>query len=183
MLKKDLLKKMISEGGIKSCTILGVPTKELVEKYFDRSYDLLNLFNKYDIKYKLGPYNDSSVSVYFPSFHRKTYTDICSITINNPTIEQIDNVSHLFDSIEDYYQADIAPLFIDKIVGLDEDPLSFSDILTIIPESQSEIARRIGKARQILSDIKVGKTNITINVLRPLMNEYPLIPWNYFLRG
>ena len=52
----------------------------------------------------------------------------------------------------------------------------------IIKDNQSEIARKIGKNRQVISDIKTGKCNITTEILSLLMNKYPLLPYNTYLR-
>ncbi|MEF9991275.1 MAG: helix-turn-helix transcriptional regulator [Peptostreptococcaceae bacterium] len=182
LLKKEKLIKMIEDKIIKSCTMIGVPTKELQEFWF-KNRDLLNLFEKYDINYELGKFEDSSVSIYFPNFLRTQLTELCAITVNNPTIEQVNNITkYLFEDTLDYYQVSVSPGLINKIVEIYPEPLTFSDMLLLIPEkSQSSIAEKVGKSRQAIGDIKSGKNKLTLEVLNKLMKLYPLLPWSEFV--
>ena len=182
LLKKEMLINMIEEGDLKSCTLIGVPTKELQEVWF-KNGDLLNLFERHNIKYKLGKFEDSSVSVYFPNFLNTQLTELCAITINDPTIEQINNITKsLFSDTLQYYQVTILPVLINKIVGIYPEPLTFADMLLIMPEkSQATVAEKVGKSRQAIGDIKSGKNNLTLEVLSKLMNLYPLLPWVEFI--
>lgn len=182
LLKKEKLISMIEDKTLKSCTIVGVPTKELQEVWFKRG-NLLNLFEKYKINYEMGKFEDSSVSVYFPNFLRAQLTELCTITVNDPSIEQLDNITkYLFKDTLDYYQVAVPPALINKIVGIYSEPLTFSDMLLLIPEkSQSKIAEKVGKSRQAIGDIKSGKNKLTIEILSKLMNLYPLLPWSEFV--
>ncbi|MDK0695877.1 helix-turn-helix transcriptional regulator [Clostridium perfringens] len=182
LLKKEMLINMIEERTLKSCTLIGVPTKELQEVWF-KNGDLLNLFERHNIKYKLGKFEDSSVSIYFPNFLNTQLTELCAITINDPTIEQIINITKsLFSDTLEYYQVAVPPVLINKIIGIYQEPLTFADMLLIIPEkSQSKIAEKVGKSRQAIGDIKSGKNNLTIEILSKLMRLYPLLPWSEFV--
>lgn len=182
LLKKERLLKMIEDKQIKSCTVIGVPSKELQEVWF-KNGDLLNLYEKYDIHYELGAFEQSSVGIYFPNFLRTQLTELCAITVNEPTIEQINKITNcLFEDILDYYQVSIPPILINKVVGIYSEPITFSDMLLLIPEkSQSKIAENVGKSRQAITDIKSGKNNLTLEILSKLMNLYPLLPWAEFV--
>lgn len=182
LLKKEKLISMIEDKTLKSCTIVGIPTKELQEVWF-RNGDLLNLFEKHNIKYNLGKFEDSSVSVYFPNFLNTQLTELCTITVNDPTLEQIDNISkYLLKDTLEYYQVPIPPVLMNKIVGIYPESLTFADMLILIPEkSQAAIAEKVGKSRQAIGDIKSGKNNLTLEVLSKLMNLYPLLPWAEFI--
>lgn len=180
LLKKELLFSMIED--IKDCTIVGVPSKELKEIYFKHS-DLLNLFNKHNIEYKEGEFGNTSVGVYFPNFGREQLTDLCIITVSNPSKTQIENiVKCLFEDVLDYYQIAIPPKLFLKVIKIHPEELTFGEMLTIIPEkSQSKIAEKVGKSRQAIGDIKSGKNKLTLEILSKLMNLYPLLPWSEFI--
>lgn len=182
LLKKEKLIDMIEKKEIRVFSIVGVPTKELQDAWF-KGEDLLNLFDKYDISNKLGEFDSSSVSIYFPNFMRTQLTELCSLTINFPTLEQINNITkYLLTDTLDYYQVPVQPNIINKIVGIHQESITFSDMLMLIPEkSQSKIAENVGKSRQTITDIKSGKSNLTLEVLSKLMNLYPLLPWVEFI--
>ena len=179
LFKKELLISKI--GNIKNCTIVGVPTKEVQEVYFGGG-DILSLFDKYNIEYKLNIFEASTVSMYFPNFLRKQMTETCMITIENPNIGQITAIENLFTDIREYYQVSIHPDILNKMVGLHSEPLTFATMLMLIPEkSQSKIAEKVGKSKQTIGDIKSGKSKLTLEVLSRLMNLYPLLPWVEFI--
>ena len=80
------------------------------------------------------------------------------------------------------YQVDVPAEITNKILGLyQNEPLTFNDILLLTKDTQSEIARKINKSRQLIADIKSGKSKLTIDNLSLLMNEYPLLPWNKYI--
>lgn len=180
LLKKELLFSMIDD--IKGCTIVGVPSSELKEIYF-KNGDLLSLFDKHNIEYKVGEFEDTSVGVYFPNFGRKQLTDLSIITISNPNKEQIENIiKFLFEDVLDYYQVSIPPKLFLKAIKMHSEELTFGEMLLMIPEkSQSKIAEKVGKSRQAIGDIKSGKNKLTLEVLSKLMNLYPLLPWLEFI--
>lgn len=179
LVKKEKLITMIDD--IKSCSIVGVSTKEVQEIYFKRG-DILALFDKYNIQYKLDEFDSTNVSMYFPNFLQTQLTELCMITINNPSLEQIKAVEKLFIDIRAYYQVAIPPSILNKIVGIHPEPITFSTMLMLIPEkSQAKIAEKVGKSRQAIGDIKSGKNKLAIEILSRLMNLYPLLPWEEFI--
>lgn len=183
--KKDLLFKIISEGNIKGLTILGVPNKELVETYFSKK-DLVEFFNSKKIKCNIiNEFDGTDVAIYFPEVGKKKYIDVCSINISRLVDEEeFKSIVGLFDEVLEYYQTDVQPQIINKILGLyKNEPLSFNDMLLLIKDNQSEIARKIGKSRQLIADIKSGKSKLTLENLSSLMRNYPLLPWNEFIEG
>ena len=180
--KKDLLFKMIQEERIKSFTILGVPKQDLIEAYFNRK-DLVEFLNSKNIKYNIYEFDRTDVGIYFPTLGKKQYVDVCSITISRLVNEdEYKNVLSLFEEVLDYYQVDVPAEITNKILGLyQNEPLTFNDILLLTKDTQSEIARKINKSRQLIADIKSGKSKLTIDNLSLLMNEYPLLPWNKYI--
>lgn len=181
--KKDLLFKMIEEGNIKSFTILGVPKQNLVETYFKRK-DLIKFLEAKNIKCNiLDEFDRTDIGIYFPQLGKKQYADACSITVSRTVgKEEFKNIINLFDEVLSYYPVDVPPRIINKIIGLYKDePLTFNDMLLMTRDSQSEVARKIGKSRQLITDIKSGKSKLTVENLSALMRAYPLLPWNEFI--
>lgn len=179
--KKERLITMVENNEINSCSIVGVPTKEVQDIYFKRG-DILALFDKYNISYTLDAFDSTDIAIYFPNFLQTHLTELCMITIREPKIEQIKAIANLFEDIREYYQVAIPPNILNKMVGIHPEPLTFSKMLAMIPErSQSKIAEKVGKSRQAIGDIKSGKNKLTLEVLSKLMNLYPLLPWEEFI--
>ena len=180
--KKDLLFKMIKEEKITGFTILGVPKQDLVENYFSRK-DLVEFLNSKNIKCNIYEFDRTDVGIYFPTLEKKQYIDVCSITISRLVNEdEYKNILNLFEEVLDYYQVDIPAKITNKILGLyQNEPLTFNDMLLLIKDNQSEIARKINKSRQLIADVKSGKAKLTLENLSLLMNEYPLLPWNRYV--
>ncbi|MBY6889345.1 helix-turn-helix transcriptional regulator [Clostridium botulinum] len=182
LLKKELLFKLIEDGKITSCSIIGEPTKELQETYFSNN-DLMDLFEKYNIKNPIEEFKSTPTAIYFPvKNHRFQCTEICSITISKKSLT-IDNIkkiiSTLLVDVFEYYQFDITPFHLDKIISGEK--LNFEDMILFMRNSQAEIARSIGKSRQLITDMKSGKAKIGIDTLALLSKEYPLLPWREFI--
>lgn len=180
--KKDLLFKMIKEEKITSFTILGVPKQDLVEAYFNRK-DLVEFLNSKNIKCNIYKFDRTDVGIYFSTLGIKQYVDVCSITVSRLVKEdEYKNILNLFEEVLDYYQVDIPAKITNKILGLyQNEPLTFNDMLLLIKDNQSEIARKINKSRQLIADVKSGKAKLTLENLSLLMNEYPLLPWNRYV--
>ena len=186
--KKEILKSMIEEGKVKACTIVGKPTQELIDNFLDRSCNMFRLYKKYDIDGEFYIENnirkESRVVTCMPYKNGKHTTERCSIVINYPSLEDIDNIRNLFEYIEEYYQVDVHPKYIDSILNLNDESLDFADMINMIPEKkQTEIAKKINKSKQLITDIKSGKNRPSFDVLRALMREYPLLPWDSYIRG
>ena len=189
--KKEYLQLMVQEEKVKSCTIIGRPTKELIDFYFTSNSDIRDLLDKHNIEYIMYSFSEPgeadvwtpNLGVYFPIFDKKFSTEVCSIIITNPTVNQIEQIKYLFNSIDEYYQVTVYPVYINKIVGIDKRALDFAEVLSLIPDKQNVIAEKIGKSKQLISDIKSGKSRLTLDVLKALIKEYPLLPWDNFIRG
>jgi hypothetical protein len=184
LLKKDMLLKLIEEDKITSFTIVGVPSQELVETYFNRK-DLVEFLKSKNIECNIFEFDRTDIGIYFPSVGRKQYTDVCSISVTRKvTEEEYKTILNLFDEVLDYYQASVPPRVINKILNLYEnESFVFNDMLMLIKDDQSEIARKINKSRQVISDMKSGKCKANIVVVALLMKEYPLLPWTEFISG
>lgn len=180
--KKDLLFKMIQEERIKGFTILGIPNKELIETYFNRK-DLVEFLNSKNIKCNIYEFDRTDVGIYFPTLGAKQYVDVCAITVSRLVNEgEYKNVLSLFDEVLEYYQVNVPAKIINKILGLyKNEPLTFNDMLLLINDNQSEIARKINKSRQLIADVKSGKAKLTLENLSLLINEYPLLPWSRYV--
>ena len=184
ILKREYFYQKVEEG-LNRFIILGVPSKELQDTYF-KGVDLIELFSKYN---ELGSFNNTDIVVYFPygikDGRRVQLTELCAISVRrNMNVEDIRNIEKLFDRVIEYYQNDIPPVIINKILGIHPEPITFSDMLMIIPEkSQVAVAQKIGKSKQAITDIKTGKNNMTLEVLSSLMKAYPLLPWREFIES
>lgn len=181
--KIDTLKQMIRNNEIESCCLIGKPTKELCNLYFEFT-NLTPIFDKYKIEYEENELGDTSVSVYFNIDIKENYKDVCMININKPTEKQLDLIiNNLFEIVTECFQRRLMPSFFAKMTGTFPSKLTFSDMLFLIPEkTQIIICEKIGRSPQALSDIKSGKNNLTIEILSKLMNLYPLLPWEQFIK-
>lgn len=177
-IKKDLLLQMMNENKIKEFTILGIPSKDLIETYFQRK-DLVTFLESKNIKCNIFEFDRTDIGIYFPTVGTRQYMDLCSITISRTVTEgEYQNILNLFDEVLEYYQASIPCRIINKIIGLyKNEPLTFNDMLMLITDNQSEIAKKINKSRQLITDVKSGKSSLNINNLSLLIKEYPLLPW------
>lgn len=69
--------------------------------------EFLNIKN---IKCNIYEFDRTDVMIYFPSFGKKQYIDICSITVSRLVNEdEYKNVLSLFEEVLDYYQVDVPP--------------------------------------------------------------------------
>lgn len=189
ILKKELLESLIKSNKVDSCTFIGKPTEEVITRLIKEKEDARTLLDKYEIRYTyyedlINDVHEASVGIYMPQNNGEYIKDIFAVIIENPTLKHVEQMNHLFESIEEYYQADITLPVVDYIIGINNSPIDFSDMLSIIPaKSQTEIAEKVGKSKQLITDIKSGKSHVTFDLLKSLMNEYPLLPWDYFIKG
>ncbi|ACA47065.1 helix-turn-helix transcriptional regulator [Clostridium botulinum] len=182
--KKNLLLEMMKKKKIKGFTILGVPKQDLVDTYFKKG-DLVKFLESKNIKCNIYEFDRTDIGIYFPTLGRKQYIDVCSISVSRLVEEEeFNNILNLFDEILEYYQNDIPGRVINQILGFyKNEPLTFNDILLLTKDTQSEIARKINKSRQLISDMKSGKAKIGIETLALLKQEYPLLPWDEFIES
>ncbi len=181
--KKEILIKLMEEGKTKSCTILGKPKQELVKAYFSKT-DMMEFLESNGIKVNEYEFYNTDIGIYFPELGGKVFTDITAFNASRAlSREEIEKACDLFEEIYNYYQISVPARIINQICGLYEnEPFTINDLFMLIKNNQSEIARKIGKNRQVISDIKTEKCNITTEILSLLMKEYPLLPYDTYLR-
>lgn len=108
---------------------------------------------------------------------------VCSITVSRKvTLEEYNMLISLFTEVIEYYQTLIPAYIMDKLFSKDESILNFQDMLLLMGERQTYVASVLNKSRQLITDMKSGKSNITLETVSVLMNKYPLLPWNEFIR-
>lgn len=184
--KRELLFKMIDNGAISSFTILGAPKEDLQQAFIQRK-DLIEFLNSKNIDCNItDKFDGTAIEVYFPEVERKRYIDVCSITVKRAVTEQeYNSIIDLFDNHLGYYQANLSPKLINKILGLyenDEDNIiSIREMIDLTGENQNTIAMKLNKSRQLINDICNGRANLTLPNLRVLMKEYPLLPWGQYI--
>lgn len=181
--KKEILIKLIEEEKVKGCTILGKPKQELIKAYFSKT-DIMEFLESNGIKVNEYEFYNTDIGIYFPELGRKVFADITAFNASRAlSREEIEKACDLFEEIYNYYQISVPARLINKICGLyKNEPFTINDLFMLIKDNQSEIARQIGKNRQVISDIKTGKCNITTEILSLLMNKYPLLPYDTYLR-
>ena len=174
--KKEILLKKIKSKEVKGLTIIGVPEDDLQIAYFHDRLDLL-FQEKVSCKHK-------DIEVYFPKLDEKHYKNICSISVKS-CIDESDFITmySLFKEVYEYYQVYMDRVTINKVLGISEEELTFEDIINFIEINQSQIARMLGKSRQLITDIKSKKAKLSIDNLSILIERYPLLPWIEYIEG
>lgn len=181
--KKETLIKLIEEGKIKGCTIIGKPTEELKEIFLSRK-NIVEYMEGKGFKVNEYEYERTDFRIYFPQLGMDIIIDYCTVNVSRKiNKKELEILCSLFTEIYDYYQEDVPAKLINKICGLyKNEPFTINDLFMLIKDNQSEIARKIGRNRQVISDIKTRKCNITTEILSLLMKEYPLLPYDTYLR-
>ena len=173
MFEREELSKLL-KSDLKSCCIIGTLPTHTVENLTSSELNTTNNGIQY---YQL---NEGNIELYM----LKEADGIGFFNIENPTEEIINYVTtECYIDTLDIYQATINPTIGAKIFSISGDKLDFSDILSLIGEKQTTIAEKIGKSKQIISDIKSGKSEIKSATLSVLIKEYPLLPWRKFIAG
>lgn len=185
LLKRELLLKLVRENELNSCSIVGKPTKEVVDAFF-KSTKTTELFKKYNISNPLGPFQSTPIGVYFPTTldMQRTYTDICMITISRDELNEynINKITdNLMDDIYEFYQTGITPHHFNMMIA--NESFDFRTMMLMIAEGTTEVSKRIGKSSQTVSDMIAGRTKCSIDTLAALMEYYPLLPWENYIRG
>ena len=185
MNKKEILFNLINEKKANSCTILGVPTIELLENVI-KGKDIIKLFSekKIEMQYTLDP--DGLEHTFINVYISHTNNNLCAITISKEahiTTELVEKIMNtFFVEIVDLYQFDILPYHIDIIAS--NAPISIEDILLYISSqtSQNELAEKLNISKQLITELKKGRANMSINTLVAFIKEYPLMPWFEYLQ-
>ena len=168
MNKKEILFNLINEKKANSCTILGVPTIELLENVI-KGKDIIKLFSekKIEMQYTLDP--DGLEHTFINVYISHTNNNLCAITISKEahiTTELVEKIMNtFFVEIVDLYQFDILPYHIDIIAS--NAPISIEDILLYISSqtSQNELAEKLNISKQLITELKKGRANMSINTL------------------
>ncbi len=185
MNKKEILFNLINEKKANSCTILGVPTIELLENVI-KGKDIIKLFSekKIEMQYTLDP--DGLEHTFINVYISHTNNNLCAITISKEahiTTELVEKIMNtFFVEIVDLYQFDILPYHIDIIAS--NAPISIEDIFLYISSqtSQNELAEKLNISKQLITELKKGRANMSINTLVAFIKEYPLMPWFEYLQ-
>lgn len=187
MNKKQILFNLINEKKVDGCTILGIPSTELLECII-RGKDIMSLFKQKGIEIPYVLDAEGLKHTFINVYMSRTNSKLCSITISNEaniTVELVDKIMNtFFIEIVDLYQFDILPYHID-IINSDDTFIKFEDILMYINRThqQKDIANKLNISQQLITELKKGRKNMSITTLSSFIREYPLMPWFEYLRG
>ena len=185
MNKKQILFNLINEKKATSCTILGVPTIELLENVI-KGKDIMKLFSEKGIEIPYTLDSDGLKHTFINVYISHTNSKLCAITISKEahiTTELVEKIMNtFFIEIVDLYQFDILPYHVDIIAS--NDTISIEDILLYINSqtSQNELAEKLNISKQLITELKKGRANMSINTLVAFIKEYPLMPWFEYLQ-
>lgn len=186
MNKKQILFNLINEKKVDGCTILGIPSTELLECII-RGKDIMSLFKQKGIEIPYVLDSEGLEHTFINVYMSRTNRKLCSITISdevNITVELVEKIiDTFFIEIVDLYQFDILPYHID-IINSDDTSIKFEDILMYInrKHQQKDIADKLNISQQLITELKKGRKNMSITTLSSFMREYPLMPWFEYLQ-
>ena len=60
--------------------------------------------------------------------------------------------------------------------------MNFEDLLEMINEKQIDIAKKVGISRQMLTELKAGRKNMSLETLSKFVNAYPNLPWLEYIK-
>ena len=186
MNKKQILFNLINEKKVDGCTILGIPSTELLE-YIIMGKDIMSLFEQKGIEMPYVLDQEGFEHTFINVYMSRTNNKLCSITISdevNITVELVEKIMNtFFIEIVDLYQCDILPYHID-IINSDDTSIKFEDILLYInrKHQQKDIADKLNISQQLITELKKGRKNMSITTLSSFIREYPLMPWFEYLQ-
>lgn len=187
MNKKQILFNLINEKKADECTILGIPSNELLE-YIITGKNIMSLFKQKGIEIPYVLDSEGLERTFINVYLSRTNSKLCSITISNKaniTVELVEKIINtFFIEIVDLYQFEILPYHIELIVS-DDTSIKFKDILLYInkKQQQKDIANKLNISQQLITELKKGRKNMSITTLSSFIKEYPLMPWFEYLRG
>ena len=187
MNKKQILFNLINEKKADECTILGIPSNELLE-YIITGKNIMSLFKQKGIEIPYVLDSEGLERTFINVYLSRTNSKLCSITISNKaniTVELVEKIMNtFFIEIVDLYQFEILPYHIELIVS-DDTSIKFKDILLYIKkkQQQKDIANKLNISQQLITELKKGRKNMSITTLSSFIKEYPLMPWFEYLRG
>ncbi|KXZ39999.1 hypothetical protein SAMN05661008_01541 [Alkalithermobacter thermoalcaliphilus JW-YL-7 = DSM 7308] len=193
--KKEKLFKNIKD--MRSITIVGKSTQELKTAYFSKNPNaILEILGKYNIDNKLYSYKDTAISVYFTRDQQTVFIfvkikggimrfgdgEVVETPHLQDPVEEIKKIiDNLLEEVYDFYQVSIPLAFAEKIAT--GEGLSFSDMLMLIPCSQTDLSKQIGREKTTISDYKAGRKKPSIEVFAKLVELYPFLPWRSYLKS
>lgn len=186
MNKKQILFNLINEKKVDECTIVGIPTSELAECMLTEK-NVMSFFEKKGVKIPYVLDSDGLKHTYINVYICRTNSSLYSISISkevNITTELLEKIMNtFFIEIVDLYQFDILPYHID-IINSDDTSIKFEDILMYInrKEQQKELAEKLNISKQLITELKKERKNMSINTLSAFVKEYPLMPWFEYLQ-
>lgn len=186
MNKKQILFNLINEKKVDGCTILGIPSTELLECIV-RGKDIMSLFKNKAIETPYVLDSEGLEHTFINVYMSRTNSELCSITISdeaNITVELVEKIiDTFFIEIVDLYQFDILPYHID-LINSNDTSIKFEDILMYInrKHQQKDIADKLNISQQLITELKKGRKNMSITTLSSFIREYPLMPWFEYLQ-
>ena len=165
---------------LKTCTLVGVPKSELIEKIQGGPYELMKWMEKNKIPFEVKKYESMTIDFYISRLSHQGLTPPCYIKVENPTVEQVNQIiEHGFEELWDVYEVELPNLMIERLLGNAPEnvPFTFEDLLYLLKDyRQSEIANLISRSPQAICDFKKGRMTPTLEVMKALMWEFPLLP-------
>lgn len=187
MNKKQILFDLINEKKVDGCTVLGIPTMELQECMV-KGKDVMSFFKQkgIEIPYELDVegLEHTYINVYISRANKNIY----AISISNKvdiTIKLVDKIINtFFTEIIDLYQFDMLPSHVDIILDSRFGSIKFNDILMYINRNtqQKDIAEKLNISKQLITELKKERKNMSVDTLSSFIREYPLMPWYEYLR-
>lgn len=185
MNKKQILFNLINEKKVDECTIVGIPTPELVECMLTGK-NVMSFFEEKGIKIPYVIDSEGLEHTYINVYICRTNNSLYSISISNEaniTTELVEKIMNtFFVEIVDLYQFNILPYHLD-IINSDDASIKFEDILMYInkKEQQKELAEKLNISKQLITEFKKERKNMSISTLSAFIKEYPLMPWFEYL--
>ena len=187
MNRKQILFDLINDKKTCGCSLLGYPTQELKE-YMLRGKNIMTLFkNKgIEIPFEFDPdgFEHTYINVYISRANKNIY----SISISEKIDLTIDLVNKIIDNffveIVELYQYDILSAHIDMILSSNYGKLKFEDILMYINRNnqQKDISEKLNLSRQLITELKKERANMSLKTLSSFISEFPLLPWFEYLK-
>lgn len=172
--QKEILIKLIKDNEITECTIIGIISDEV----------RMDLAKENSLKPSFEYYNYKNLKITYLNMDENLAAVL--LTKNQLNEEFITNLENsFFKSIIQYMQIKLNlqeyNKYIKKIVNNED--LTFNDIIKLIGKTQTEIAEDIHVTKQYITKIKRENDSIGIKTVSTLINKYPLIPFIQWIKS
>lgn len=178
--KRQILKNKIQRGEVKGFTIAGNLTHKAALAY--KNDNLMNYFKELGIEFEnIGglEYTDAAISIYIPR-DSKTIQFFTLKINNNKIYSTLEAAEKLFYDIFDYYEVALSPFVMEAIIS--GESLSLNDLLIHTCLQQKEISARTNVDYKFLNNLLNAKRDMSIDTFKKIYNEFPLLPWELFLK-